>query len=365
MPVVRMLLCLSSRRDTYVKSVLAEMLILCHQRDKNLPAWQMFLHSFSLFNEEVGEMSYSCLSRMTTMDPMKGDLDHVSKLYALVHEYAAIDDEVWGDTNRASMRSGSVKINPLSETAEAVRLFMRSLVDRLRNRTYMVYPVTKQQKGQRSHDQYRSFVQAQPYLVNSDTTPRPIFWRQHLKLEIDFHMLTVKKHMFGSFGHEVVTVWPEMVLGGQRDPVGNVEAIDFDGMADDDGPEEGADEKADESSDESLHGDPNEEVGIVLSDDSDEDDSILQRRFDDLIGDHRSKFRYLRPRTRVWTIDFEDATVSDTLKIYEGVVLPRTVRGRSRRNRGRATPAGYHRVQFGVAGADQIEDVVGTHDCKK
>lgn len=369
MPVVRVLLCLSSKRDTYTKSILAELLILCYQRDKKTPSWQLFVNNFSLYNEEVCEMSYSCLSRMTTQDSKKGDIDHVSMLYSLVNEYAAVDDAIWGDTGRASMRNGSVKFDPDSTTAGRCCTFMYEMIDKLKYGNYQVYPVVKQVKGRRCHDMWRSKAQAAPSLVNCTEISFPSFWKIQLSLDVEFHLGTVRKHMFGSFGHTVREVWPEMVLL-QGTPM--IEESDDEGQVDEqmlieDRCNENLGMRAleerpppledwndvDNGSTERL------EQAWLESDDSDQDEFILERRLDAAIGTNRTRVHKLKVGTKVWTIDFVDARSSDELTIYQGIVLPRTVVGRNRR--GVATPSGFHRVSFSENGMENIEDIVATN----
>ena len=150
MPLIRLLLMMNSRRDSYVKSLMTEVMILCYQRSVNSPAWQMFVSNFSLFNEEVGEMSYSCLSRMTMHDSKKGDINHVSMLYCLIRDYAAINDEIWADHDRKSMRNGSVTLKMNSPVGVQARAFMAKVVQQLSREEYFIYPTRTQVKGKTS-----------------------------------------------------------------------------------------------------------------------------------------------------------------------------------------------------------------------
>ena len=52
------------QKNAYSRSIMMQLLNLMHQREHNLPSWQMFSKSTAVFNEEVGEHSFAILSRL-------------------------------------------------------------------------------------------------------------------------------------------------------------------------------------------------------------------------------------------------------------------------------------------------------------
>jgi len=107
-----------------------------------LPVWQMFTNSFSLFNEEVGEISFSVLSRLLGGGESIGEREHVSMLYTLVHEYVAIDEDITIEANSYrtnNMKSGYTRFDTASSTHIAVTAFMNDMMRKLKFDQYVIY----------------------------------------------------------------------------------------------------------------------------------------------------------------------------------------------------------------------------------
>lgn len=363
MPVIRMLLCLNSRRDSYCKSLLVDLMVLCYQRSINSPSWQMFLTNFSLFNEEVGEMSYSCLSRMTMHDTKRGDIDHISMLYCLIQEYAAVDDAVWSDHNRASMRNGSVKWKRDAPAGLASRRFMMGLVRLLSKDAYYVYPHRTQVSGSQYHEQYKSREMGSKYVVNANTIYMPAFWKADIRPDIEFHMRTIRNTMFGSYGHRVRMFWPQMNLVQDEhvnSPVRrlpNMEPVDDGVIVALDADENDYDNTERISIKDQARDIEQKQEGMILSD-SDGEEDIRGRQLNELIGVHRTKARSMPLGSKVWTIDF--AGDGNEVTLFEGIIQSRALTGGRRgQPRGIPTPSGYHRVLFTSTG--MCEDIDGTN----
>jgi len=318
----------------------------------------MFLNNFSLFNEEVGEMSYSCLARMTMHDTKKGEIGHVSMLYCLIQDYAAVDDAIWGDHSRASMRHGNVVWKRDSPAAVATRLFMARLVRSIEHRQYYVYPTRTQKKGEAYHEQYKSRLQAQQYLVNADTVYMSAFWKPNIGPEIDFHMRTVRNTMFGSFGHSVRHIWPSMILApDEKDFDSPIRRLPNDAQQyplvtlDNECPDEDLIVHHISDQDELSHDN-------VPDDESDDAQENRVRQLREIIGIHRTKPRTIQLNTRVWTIDFTGA--GNEVGLWEGIIQARALAGGRRgQARGIPTPAGHHRVL--ITDTEVCEDIDGTN----
>ena len=81
-----MLLCRNTtltQKNANARSMMMQLLNLMYQREHNLPSWQMFSRSTAVFNEEVGEHSFSILSRLVLGDTTKCSFAHMDTMYAL------------------------------------------------------------------------------------------------------------------------------------------------------------------------------------------------------------------------------------------------------------------------------------------
>jgi hypothetical protein len=74
-----------NKSNTYIRSVIMQLLIILHQKQHNLPTWLILKSSLSLFNEEAGEMSFSVLSRCVVGDTIKHKLDYMNNMYCSIH----------------------------------------------------------------------------------------------------------------------------------------------------------------------------------------------------------------------------------------------------------------------------------------
>jgi hypothetical protein len=85
------------QKNAYSRSIMMQLLNMLYQRHQNLPSWQMFMMSTAVFNEEVGEHSFSILSRIVLGDTIKCSFTHMNRLYALVNAYRANIEDMTSD----------------------------------------------------------------------------------------------------------------------------------------------------------------------------------------------------------------------------------------------------------------------------
>ena len=95
------------QKNAYQGAMVMHLLILLYQRKHNLPTWQMYTMSASVFNEEVGEMSLSVLGRVTLGDTLKSDFEYMNKMYALQHNIVRLR------TMFARMKGGRYEVNTI------------------------------------------------------------------------------------------------------------------------------------------------------------------------------------------------------------------------------------------------------------
>ena len=137
-------MCLQTRKrkntsDVYMNSLLSELLVQSNNLEEGLPTFDLFDNAFSLFNEEVGEMSFSVLARLMYSKSHEVNLEIVNKLFILVHEYAALDDELLFDGGIQGMRNGYIKVDYEGPAALAIRAFMSTVIRQLRCNQFKIY----------------------------------------------------------------------------------------------------------------------------------------------------------------------------------------------------------------------------------
>jgi hypothetical protein len=128
--VFRVLSALDPKGYQYQKPLLEQMLILKYHELHRTPTWYLLQNHFHLFNEEVGEISLSVLSRL--QKPVlnkKPDVEHWDQQYRLSKVYQSVDDSVNKKSrDRSSIRSKPIKISKHAETIQRTQVFLEKLV---------------------------------------------------------------------------------------------------------------------------------------------------------------------------------------------------------------------------------------------
>ena len=99
--ILQLLIILAGNKaNPYIRSIIMQLLVILHQKEHNLPAWQILKHSLSLFNEEASEMSFSVLSRCVLGDTIKHKLEYMNNMYASIHFMQEVDVEMREDNGK-------------------------------------------------------------------------------------------------------------------------------------------------------------------------------------------------------------------------------------------------------------------------
>jgi hypothetical protein len=93
------------QKNAYSRSIMMQLLNMLHQKHHNLPSWQMFEKSTAVYNEEVGEASFSILSRLVLGDTTKCSFSHMDIMYGLIHTYRANNSDMSSDQYRKTRTS--------------------------------------------------------------------------------------------------------------------------------------------------------------------------------------------------------------------------------------------------------------------
>jgi len=343
----------SNQSDVYMNSLLCELLVQSHNLENELPSFDLLNNAFSLFNEEVGEMSFSVLARLMYSKSHEVDLNIVNKLYVLVHEYAALDDDIVADLDKKGMRNGFTKINYEGETAKSIRYFLTTIVRQLRCNQFKIYtgepkfgnPVFMPQ-GKKDLIQW-TVRQVKPllWISNMEEALQNAF--KKLKVSLEKPVKDLDKYwpefrtMVDPFDRDKMVLFP-MDLENSEQNLGEVDTINFD-VTD-----------ADRCVSSSESTDEEAPLG--------QDPAVRQAKFARTMGRFPSKVnKPWRTNTVVWTIDFPERNEPETAwKITMGRIMPRAVKGRKKD--AIATPIDCERVQcLDNQGNIEVFDILKTN----
>ena len=188
------------------------MLLLFYQNKHNLPAWQMYEKSASVFNEEVGEISLSVLSRVVLGDTLQSDFEHMSKLYLLQHHYRAVAKEIRIDEQRKQRAPTGYTMLAKRELAQTkVTDFMLATIASIEANTYRIYSgktnktnPAYQPKSNESADAREERKNCLSFWLAHSSNERQVGTNLR-KLEQD-----AKNKYCQTWGLKIKDVWPEM-----------------------------------------------------------------------------------------------------------------------------------------------------------
>jgi hypothetical protein len=201
------------QKNAYQGAMVMHLLILLYQRKHNLPTWQMYTMSASVFNEEVGEISLSVLGRVTLGDTLKSDFEYMSKMYSLQHQYRAVADDVRKDEGRKRRNPhNDYKLDKRVLAQTKVTAFMLDAIVKIEAGTYQVYT------GKREKTNPAYFKDA---VADTETRKEPNntipLWAGHSSNEKKLVVILEKnkkkamKKYCGDWGkRKIADIWPEM-----------------------------------------------------------------------------------------------------------------------------------------------------------
>lgn len=197
-----------------------QVLILIHQKKRNLPPWQMMKGNLAVFNEEAGEIAFSILSRCVLGDHHKSKFEHLNDMYTLVHTYREIDTDIRAETNvEAPTFNWRLSIDPHSEALEATKSFLKLITRRLSRNEVKVY------NGKDSKNKKKFEPSAAEDLVpRKKTTPM----NQYLNSQSELNSIMEQarsKFMGQSWAHvQVGNIWPEFQFDDHPVNIGYADA---------------------------------------------------------------------------------------------------------------------------------------------
>jgi hypothetical protein len=118
---------------------LAYLMILEHWRVTNYIGLQMMKENMSCVNEELGEVMFSMLAKVTLGHPGISDFQHMSRMFSLLPVYRDIKLDIHEDLGRKDTMNWHHTIKTDDENVLMTGVFFRGLVRRVVNNTYKAY----------------------------------------------------------------------------------------------------------------------------------------------------------------------------------------------------------------------------------
>lgn len=128
-----------SHAHNYPKIQLTYLLILQHWKDTRFCARDMMVNNMAIFNEELGEIGFSILSRAVLGDHTTDDFDHLNKVYSMIPVYRDIKKEVLQDNALPSSLSWRHKINTQGDEVLTTGLHFKKLIRQIVAGTHRSY----------------------------------------------------------------------------------------------------------------------------------------------------------------------------------------------------------------------------------
>ena len=100
---------------------------------------QMMESNMAIVNEELGEISFSMLSRCVLGDTVKDEFKHMSKMYSLLPIFRDIKYDVMADTNVSTSLTWHHEIKPDSDEVKSAVLFFKKIIAQIKRGSYKVY----------------------------------------------------------------------------------------------------------------------------------------------------------------------------------------------------------------------------------
>ena len=244
--VFRVLCALDPRGHAYQKPLLEQMLLLKYHEYTDSPTWYLLKNHFHLFNEEVGEVSLSVLSRL--QQPIlskRPDVQHWDNAYKLSKVYQSVDDSVMTSRDKNNTRSKPIKMKNHRVTLRKTHEFLYKLIKSAGRGTFEMLSGTKKVWNSK---RYRCDEWQKEESVRRTKTI-PLFKRDISALLLQRWRLVRKDTESNWAARNVAGSWPEYGQGLDVEPVVS-ESEDQEEEGDENQGDEG--EPAGEGDDENL-----------------------------------------------------------------------------------------------------------------
>lgn len=123
----------------YPKIQLVHLLILQYWKENKSSVFEMMKHNTGIFNEELGETTFSILSRCVLGDTILDNFDHMSKMYSLLPILRDLKDDVLHDIGVTTSITWRHTIPEACDEVVSTGLFFKRTITQIVRGTYKVY----------------------------------------------------------------------------------------------------------------------------------------------------------------------------------------------------------------------------------
>jgi hypothetical protein len=191
-----------TRGHPYPKVMLSFMLVLQHWRDTNYCGYEMMKTNMSIFNEELGELTFSILARSTLGDHTKDSFEHMDKLFKLLRVYRDVKSDVVADNSSSNSLNWRHKIQKDGPEVKTSELFFQQIIRQMVNGTHRSYDGSA--KG------YSSALKGAQLKV-VPTSPAVYLSSAELTLYVHAQLAALRVDMNTNFLFQYRHIWPECV----------------------------------------------------------------------------------------------------------------------------------------------------------
>jgi hypothetical protein len=206
----KMLVVMASLRvGEYTRCLLMHLNVLAQHHDVNSAIYEMYRTNPGAFNEESGEISFSVLAKSSVADTQKMKIEHVNKLYKLLHVYREITEDINDDINgpleERKYTTGRYIIDPASPEVLQTTSYFQGVIRDILAGAHTVYDG--------SLEGYYCKVDSFQHLEKvNDVTSVRVLQRQKALDYIHAQKLWVTNKLGNYWIHDYKDVWPDAVI---------------------------------------------------------------------------------------------------------------------------------------------------------
>ena len=163
----------------------------------------MMKSNMAMFNEELGELTFSILARSVLADHTRDDFAHMDRLFRLLRVYRDVKGDVVADTSgAANSLNWRHKINKVGEEVVTTELFFKKIIRQMVSGTYQSYDGTP-----------KSYTNAATAATLKVRPTSPLVYMQ--KDALDAYLLNlmtvIRVDMNTNFLYAYKHIWPECI----------------------------------------------------------------------------------------------------------------------------------------------------------
>ena len=194
----------------YPKMIISYLMILEYWRSINHYTIDMMKGNMSCVDEELGELSFSVLSRCVLGDNQRSDFEHMKKMYELLPVYMDVKQDIEADTKNQQSIGWRHKVDIDSDEVRSTAFFFKRTIRLISQGRYLSYDGT-------------------PTCFNNQTTANDHLTREYLPLVYmndisgicDTLINKVRNELNGNFLARYTHIWPETEVTESEDDDNN------------------------------------------------------------------------------------------------------------------------------------------------